>query len=111
MALGLGQILNTYIQEPNETHHSIIWQAYVHYLIIGGLPEAVQYYMDHFKTEIQSEIFEQISNIHADIVMGYRSDMAKHSGKENSMVLNRVFLDCAEKIGQDRSEKFIFKNI
>ncbi len=114
-ALGLAPIFQSYMKAPNDTNHSLIWKVYIDYLIVGGMPEAVRYYSENKSSDVgdklQSEVFEQISNIHEQILTGYRADMAKHSGDENSMVLDRVFINCAEKIGQDQSEKFIFKNV
>ncbi len=109
-ALGEEELLNNYIKKPSEILHERIWNRYTDYLVVGGLPEAVQAFVDH-QHDMGGPVFEKITAIHDDLINGYIADMAKHCGKENAMFLQRLWQISAEKIGQDHSEKFKFKGV
>jgi predicted AAA+ superfamily ATPase len=110
LALGEYQVLKNYLIKPTEVTHSHLWNRYTDYLIVGGLPEAVQSFVDNQKLDLNVK-FEKIEDIHNDIVNGYIADMAKHCGKENAMFLQRLWQNSAEKLGENQSEKFKFKGV
>ena len=111
-AVGDLEMYTKYIESPNEAFHQHLWSRWVDYLIVGGLPEVVQKYID---TDSDStgftDRFTQIRTIQENLILGYLADMAKHAGKENSMLLDRLLHRVAEQIGQDSSKKFQFKGV
>ncbi len=70
------------------------------YLLIGGMPEAVQRYVD-------TGSFDQVFEVHASIVDTYRDDFAKYATKSSLPNLHRVFDYVPSAIG----EKFKYVNV
>jgi len=72
-----------------EAIHRQLWKDLKVYYITGGMPEAVQRYVD-----LKENLYETFTNVRGAqqaILEGYRSDFAKHAGKENAAHINRVF--------------------
>ncbi|NIM16764.1 MAG: AAA family ATPase [Candidatus Aminicenantes bacterium] len=72
-----------------EVIHRQLWRDLKIYYITGGMPEAVKRYID--LRENQFEAFKNVRVVQEAILEGYRSDFAKHAGKENAAHINRVF--------------------
>jgi predicted AAA+ superfamily ATPase len=73
---------------PEVIHHQL-WKDLKVYYITGGMPEAVKRYLD--LKENPYEAFKNVRIVQQGILQGYRSDFAKHAGKENAAHINRVF--------------------
>jgi len=90
----------------------VLCKEYVQqYLITGGLPEVV-YQWIHLDSE-PIEKLPRISKIQQDILLGYESDFAKYSGRQNASSIQRLFLEAAIQLNKSQdgsSAKFIFKN-
>ncbi|RUM42221.1 MAG: AAA family ATPase [Desulfocapsa sp.] len=82
------------------TAHQRLLELQRIYLLIGGMPEAVQRYVD-------TKSFEQVSEVHASIVDTYRDDFAKYAQKSTLFNLHRVFDYVPSAIG----EKFKYVNV
>jgi predicted AAA+ superfamily ATPase len=68
--------------------HEHLWEQFKYYLIIGGLPEVVQVFIEHKK-----DLFTALTNVRekqSAIIYGYYADIAKHAGKVNAMHIDRV---------------------
>lgn len=63
--------------------HDRIMGYFRQYLIVGGMPEAVQ-------TFVTEEDFRKVEAVHKDIVASYRDDIAKYAGKDK-VLAKRVF--------------------
>jgi predicted AAA+ superfamily ATPase len=111
MAFNEDSLLTNYIEDPSEALHEKLWNRYTDYLVVGGLPEAVHAFAKNEKSEDEDFVFETVAKIHSELINGYIADMAKHCGKENAMFLQRLWQNSADKIGQNHSEKFKFKNV
>ncbi len=72
-----------------EAVHRQLWKDLKIYYVTGGMPEAVKRYVD--LRESQFEAFSNVRTVQQTIIQGYRSDFAKHAGKENAAHINRVF--------------------
>lgn len=72
-----------------EAVHRMLWKDLKTYYVTGGMPEAVKRYVDLY--ENQFEAFTNVRTVQQTILQGYRSDFAKHAGKENAAHINRVF--------------------
>lgn len=93
-----------------EPAHEQLWQLLKFYFITGGLPEAVKTFIEY--QENQYEAFTKTRSRQKEIINDYLADMAKHSGKENSMHLQRLWTNVAEQLSQtqnDSANKFKFK--
>lgn len=92
--------------------HEKLWNTLKLYFIVGGLPEAVSTFCRH--QESLYDALEQVRLKQYDIVNAYYADMAKHSGKENSMHIERVFRSIPiqlAKVQDGSAKKFTFKDV
>lgn len=92
--------------------HQRLWEQFRQYLIVGGLPEAVLAWRAH-DTALH-ERYERVRNIQQSLQKSYLADMAKHAGKQNSMHLERLWLNVVEQLGRHldgHAKKFVFKNV
>ena len=72
-----------------ETAHEQLWTLWKHYLVVGGLPEAVNHYRER-----QDNLYEAVQVIRRtqrDLLDAYLADMAKHSGKSNALHIERLW--------------------
>lgn len=72
-----------------EAAHERLWDLWKSYLIVGGLPEVVKIY-----GELRADRFAAIRaarKLQRDLINAYLADMAKHSGKVNSMHIERLW--------------------
>jgi len=117
MALGddlLVELLThfTVTSEIPSLAHDRLWERLKHYFIVGGLPEPVALYCDH-KEDLFTG-FQRVRQKQRDLIEDYFGDMAKHSGKINSMHINRIWHSIPEQLGRSQdgsAKKFKFKNV
>jgi predicted AAA+ superfamily ATPase len=72
-----------------ETAHEQLWELWKHYLVVGGLPDAVNHYRER-----QDNLYEAVQAIRKaqrDLIDAYLADMAKHSGKSNALHIERLW--------------------
>lgn len=69
--------------------HERIWERLKWYFIIGGLPEAVQVFIENKKDLFAA--FKKVREKQAQLISDYYADIAKHSGKINAMHIDRVW--------------------
>jgi len=98
---------------PTEALHSKIWKRFQEYIIVGGLPEVVNYFVSSEQLEKKDSLghLKKCREIQENLIIGYIADMAKHAGKENSMFLERLIHNIAEQLGHEHSSKFKFKGV
>lgn len=92
--------------------HEHLWNRFKHYLIVGGLPAVVQAYIQN-RNDLY-ECLETVRSLQKNLVLSYLADMAKHSGKENSMHIERLWKHIPEQLARDKdgaAQKFQFKNV
>ncbi|MCP5054108.1 MAG: ATP-binding protein [bacterium] len=82
-----------------EVIHRRLWEDLKVYYVTGGMPEAVKRYVD--LKENPYEAFSNVRIVQEAILEGYRSDFAKHAGKENAAHINRVFDDVPVQLSKD----------
>lgn len=90
--------------------HEKTWKLLKNYFITGGLPEVVLEYIE-FQSNYY-EAFKKIREKQKQLITDYLADMAKHSGKENSMHLQRLWSQIAVQLSQEHNSsapKFKFK--
>ena len=95
-----------------EIVHSRLWSLLKTYMAVGGLPEAVKTYGD-----LQDDpyaAFQAVRKVQSDLITTYVADMAKHSGKINSMHLERLWANVPAQLAREQdgsASKFKVKDV
>lgn len=95
-----------------EIVHKRLWQQMKNYMIVGGLPEAVKAWKDSRETPFAA--FKAVRKVQKDLLTAYLADMAKHSGQQNSMHLERLWNNIPNQLAREQdgsAAKFKFKNV
>jgi len=79
-------------------------EHYKKYLIIGGMPECVQIWVNNADPE-------EISAIQNEIISLYENDFTKHSGKISSVRILQVFRSIVPQLAKENNEKFMYAAI
>ena len=72
-----------------EMAHEQLWGLWKHYLVVGGLPDAVNHYRE--RQENLYEAVQAIRKAQRDMLDAYLADMAKHSGKSNALHIEKLW--------------------
>ncbi len=94
----------------DSTTHKHLWELLKLYFIVGGLPEIVELFVKHRKD--LSLAFSLVRDRQNDLIKSYLADIAKHSGKINSMHIESLWRNAAIQLGSSQDEsanKFKFK--
>lgn len=92
--------------------HQRLWEKLTHYFVVGGLPEIVKTYRDE-KEDLYT-CLNHVRKKQKDLVQHYLADIAKHSGKINSMHVDRVLRSIPSQIAKEQDgtiPKFKFKDV
>ncbi len=92
--------------------HKRLWQQMKNYMIVGGLPEVVTAWRDAQTTPLTA--FKAVRKVQKDLLVSYLADMAKHSGAQNSMHLERLWANIPNQLAREQdgsAPKFKFKNV
>jgi predicted AAA+ superfamily ATPase len=68
---------------PGKAHQKLL-KLQREYLMVGGMPEAVQQY-------VETGDFSEVMNVHSSIIETYRDDFAKYARGDDLLRLHRVF--------------------
>ena len=71
------------------TAHEQLWELWKRYLVVGGLPDAVNHYRE--RQENLYEAAQAIRKAQRDLLEAYLADMAKHSGKSNALHIEKLW--------------------
>jgi predicted AAA+ superfamily ATPase len=94
-----------------EIYHQKFIEVWRMYLFIGGMPEAVKIFIQN-KSELLTG-FTEARKIQQQLITGYQSDFAKHSGPVNATHILNVFDSVAIQLAQTHNEevkKFSFSD-
>ncbi|MBU1084398.1 MAG: AAA family ATPase [Candidatus Omnitrophota bacterium] len=100
-----GQIISDHI-------HKHLWEQLKLYFVVGGLPEVINTYSSH-KDNLFSAL-ELVRKKQKELIVAYTADMAKHSGKQNAMHLERLFRNIPAQLAKEQDfsvSRFKFKGI
>jgi predicted AAA+ superfamily ATPase len=92
--------------------HSRLWELLKIYFITGGLPEVVRIYHEN-KHDLYRAL-QLVRDKQNTLILGYEADMAKHSGKQNSMHINRLWRNIPSQLAREQNgsaPKFKFKEV
>ena len=99
-------------QTVSDHIHKHLWEQLKIYFIVGGLPEVINTYSSH-KDNLFSSL-ELVRKKQNDLILAYTADMAKHSGKQNAMHLERLFKNIPAQLAKEQNfsvSRFKFKGI
>ena len=96
-----------------ETVHERLWELWKHYVVTGGLPEAINafrgYYPDNRFAGIQA-----VRTVQRDLIDTYVADIAKHSGKTNALHIERVWRSVPSQLARTAygtTSRFKFRDV
>ena len=84
--------------------HGKMTEHYKKYLIIGGMPECVQSWVENANPV-------EIAAIQKEIISFYENDFTKHSGKVNSGRILQIFRSIVPQLAKENNEKFMYSAI
>lgn len=87
-------------QQIEEIFHTRLLETYNNYLIIGGMPECVNAWIQHRDPA-------RISRIQQELLVLYENDFSKHNGKVNTGRILMVFRSIASQLAKP-NEKFMY---
>jgi predicted AAA+ superfamily ATPase len=88
-------------QDYISAFHKRMTEHYKKYLIVGGMPECVQSWVNNAAPE-------EITAIQKEIISFYENDFTKHSGKVNSGRILQVFRSIVPQLAKANNEKFMY---
>ena len=95
MAVGhenLARLLQEKPQVLSEAVHDMLRQELFRYFIIGGMPEAVQVFVD-------SGSIRQSQEVHQELIQSFQYDFSKYAPRANHLCLSEVFSSVAKEVG------------
>lgn len=81
--------------EPNvlsESVHEVLRDALMRYFIIGGMPEAVQAFLD-------TGSIRESQKVHQELILAFQNDFAKYAPRVDRLCLSEVFFSVAKSVG------------
>jgi hypothetical protein len=91
--------------------HEQLWNFWKLYLVIGGLPEAINIYATNRNNMF--EALQKVRRVQQDLLEAYMADIAKHCGKMNALHIERLWKNIPAQLAstQDGSApKFRFRD-
>lgn len=108
-ATGVGKewiesIKGSYLREEalDENTHNIIMKRFQYYLLVGGMPEAVNRYLE-------DRNMARVRQTHADIYNLYRIDASQYD-KEHRLMIRRIY-DLIPSNLENKKKRVVYKNI
>jgi len=92
--------------------HLRLWNLLKIYFITGGLPNIIDLYAKNKNNQFKA--FDLVRNKQNDLIISYQADIAKYSGKINSMHINKLWKNIPMQLAKDQngsSSKFVFKDV
>ncbi len=92
--------------------HEHLWQQFKLYCVIGGLPEVVKTY-----SVSKDDLFVTLQHVREQqkaLITAYQADVAKHSGKQNSMHIERLWRNVPSQLAREQdgsASKFRFQDV
>ncbi len=96
-----------YLQSKTEIPaavHSQLMSYYRKYIATGGMPEAVQKYID-------TNDFREVDNVQRSLLEGYRYDIAHYATAEEKLKAEKCYLTLASQLLDKENHKFQYKEI
>ena len=100
-------------QASTPAAHTKLMDKLTDYFFTGGMPEAVSAWY-RFKDSNILERINKVTQIHADLVEGYRRDFGKYAGKVDATLIESVFNSIPAQlslVSDESVKRFKFKHV
>lgn len=87
-----------------EAIHSQMMHYFRQYIAIGGMPEAVQKYID-------TKDFREVDRIQKSLLQGYQYDIAHYATAEEKVKAEKCYLSLAKQLLDKENHKFQYKEV
>ena len=87
-----------------EAIHSQMMKYFRQYIAIGGMPEAVQKYID-------TRDFREVDRIQRSLLQGYQYDIAYYATAEEKVKAEKCYLSLAKQLLDKENHKFQYKEV
>ena len=87
-----------------EAIHVSMMDYYRRYIAIGGMPEAVQKYID-------TKDFREVDRIQRNLLQGYQYDIAHYATAEEKVKAEKCYLSLARQLLDKENHKFQYKEV
>ena len=87
-----------------EAIHSQMMKYFGQYVAIGGMPEAVQKYID-------TKDFREVDRIQRSLLQGYQYDIAHYATAEEKVKAEKCYLSLAKQLLDKENHKFQYKEV
>ena len=87
-----------------EAIHSQMMKYFRQYVAIGGMPEAVQKYID-------TKDFREVDRIQRSLLQGYQYDIAHYATAEEKVKAEKCYLSLAKQLLDKENHKFQYKEV
>ena len=91
-------------EEVNETIHNTLIESFYRYLIVGGMPEAVQIYVD---TQDLNKVYAK----HMSIIRDYKKDFTKYEIESNSKLKLMNTYDLIPSELDSKNKRYVFTDL
>ena len=113
MASGREPLLKLFREQSRrKSVHEQLWKILLDYYFVGGMPEAVVAWYEEGESGVV-ERSQKVKHIHRDLIIGYRRDLGKYSGKVNAQHIESVFDSVPRQLAKnvdDSVKRFVFKD-
>lgn len=99
----LKEFLNSKTAIPEAIHNQMM-NYYRQYIAIGGMPEAVQRFID-------TRDFREVDKVQRNILQGYQYDIAHYATVEEKVKAEKCYLSLAKQLLDKENHKFQYKEV
>ena len=92
--------------------HGHLWSALLDHYFVGGMPAAVQGWMD--RSSRLRERVQTVTSIHRDLLRGFARDFGKYAGKLHAQHIDAVWRNVPRQLARDQDgsvRRFRFKGV
>jgi len=86
----------------SEFIHSQLWEKFKLYCVVGGMPDVVQMFIEN--KDNLFDAFHAVRNTQDNLINTHLADIAKHSGKQNSMHIERVWRNIPSQLALEHDQ-------
>lgn len=92
------------IEEVSENIHNVLTESFYRYLIVGGMPEAVQEY-------VTSQDLNKVYKIHMSIIRNYKNDFTKYEIESKSKLKLLKTYDLIPSELDSKNKRYLFTDL
>ena len=77
--------------------HQMLWQLFLQYIVVGGMPEAVQNFIDNNN-------MQQVLQVQRDIIRSYRDDMVKYAERKDKVLITECYDSIPKQLSKENKK-------